>query len=61
MVEGCDSQHQAASVRAQAGLDGKKPYCKPELTKHEPLTEITLGVYCTSGPPACPSILIYFQ
>lgn len=41
--------------RAEMGTDPtqKRPYRQPELTKHELLTEITLGTQCTSSVPAC--------
>jgi hypothetical protein len=33
----------------------KKTYHKPELTKHQPLAEITLGIHCSSTVPPCVS------
>ena len=33
--------------------EAKKPYHKPELTKYQQLTEITLGVQCGGSFPPC--------
>ena len=33
--------------------EAKKPYHKPELTKYQQLTEITLGIQCTNTLTGC--------
>jgi hypothetical protein len=43
-----------STERNKAKVAGaKKPYHKPELTKYQQLTEITLGVQCGGSFPPC--------
>lgn len=44
-----DSVHRTGAKVPEA----KKPYHKPELTKYQQLTEITLGIQCTTTTPSC--------
>lgn len=54
-MERCDDKGREEYVEADRATPGKMPYRQPELTKHELLTEITLGTQCTLTIPACVS------
>lgn len=52
------SSIKSPSERNQADLTkpARKPYHTPELTKHQQLTEITLGIQCGGTNPPCSTV-----
>ena len=38
---------------AELAVAEKRPYQKPELTKHQKLSEVTLGIQCGGSLPPC--------
>jgi hypothetical protein len=42
--------------QADLSKPAKKPYHTPELTKHQQLIEITLGVQCSGTQPPCSTV-----
>lgn len=52
-MEGSDCSAREEQVEPGATTTNRKPYRRPELTKHERLAEITLGVQCSSSIPSC--------
>ena len=52
IVEAFDARDAIKHSEARA-RDAKRPYHKPELTKYQQLTEITLGIQCSGTFPPC--------
>jgi hypothetical protein len=52
-VEASSVQEPIERHEAEFAVAEKRPYQKPELTKHQKLSEVTLGIQCTLSAPAC--------
>ena len=49
----CDDKVREEHAEAGTAPTQKRPYHRPELTKHELLSEITLGLQCSLTVPSC--------